>query len=106
MKLMWPPRVLPNRPLHEVSELTPDKPRFVAGVIRADQSHLLHVARCQRSRFSQYHFRRSGGGILAKHAKGLIDGGADIILIETVFDTLNAKAAIFAVEEIFRQTGL
>ncbi|MFI3216161.1 MAG: methionine synthase [Methylococcales bacterium] len=37
--------------------------------------------------------------------KGLIDGGADIILIETVFDTLNAKAAIFAVENVFESIG-
>ena len=36
---------------------------------------------------------------------GLIDGGADLILIETVFDTLNAKAAIFACEEIFAERG-
>ncbi len=36
---------------------------------------------------------------------GLIDGGADIILIETIFDTLNAKAAIFAVEQVFEQRG-
>ncbi|OJF90102.1 methionine synthase [Pararhizobium antarcticum] len=38
--------------------------------------------------------------------RGLIDGGADIILIETVFDTLNAKAAIFATEEIFVAMGI
>ncbi len=38
--------------------------------------------------------------------RGLIDGGADIILIETVFDTLNAKAAIFATEEIFDEMGV
>jgi 5-methyltetrahydrofolate--homocysteine methyltransferase len=38
--------------------------------------------------------------------RGLIDGGADIILIETVFDTLNAKAAIFATEEIFDEMGI
>ncbi|MBO0661068.1 methionine synthase [Jiella sp. MQZ9-1] len=37
---------------------------------------------------------------------GLIDGGADIILIETIFDTLNAKAAIFACEEMFEKKGL
>src|SRR6202789_97123 len=37
----------------------------------------------------------------AEQLRGLIDGGADIILIETIFDTLNAKAAIFACEEIF-----
>ena len=37
--------------------------------------------------------------------RGLIDGGADLILIETIFDTLNAKAAIFACAEVFRETG-
>ena len=36
---------------------------------------------------------------------GLLDGGADLILIETIFDTLNAKAAIFAVEEVFERRG-
>ncbi|WP_144378232.1 methionine synthase [Mesorhizobium amorphae] len=38
--------------------------------------------------------------------RGLIDGGADIILIETIFDTLNAKAAIFACEEIYAEKGI
>ncbi|MFB2553522.1 methionine synthase [Ensifer soli] len=38
--------------------------------------------------------------------RGLIDGGADIILIETIFDTLNAKAAIFATEEVFGEKGI
>jgi 5-methyltetrahydrofolate--homocysteine methyltransferase len=37
--------------------------------------------------------------------RGLIDGGVDVILIETIFDTLNAKAAIFAVKEFFRKLG-
>ena len=38
--------------------------------------------------------------------RGLAEGGADLILIETIFDTLNAKAAIFACEEVFSETGL
>ncbi|RBP17189.1 methionine synthase (B12-dependent) [Roseiarcus fermentans] len=42
----------------------------------------------------------------AEQIGGLIDGGADIILIETIFDTLNAKAAIFACEEVFERRGL
>jgi 5-methyltetrahydrofolate--homocysteine methyltransferase len=42
----------------------------------------------------------------AEQAGGLIDGGVDILLIETVFDTLNAKAALFAIEEIFREKKL
>ena len=38
--------------------------------------------------------------------RGLIEGGADIILVETIFDTLNAKAALFAVSEVFEELGL
>ena len=38
-------------------------------------------------------------------ALGLIEGGADLLLVETIFDTLNAKAAIFAIEEAFAETG-
>ncbi|MBV0892392.1 methionine synthase [Paracoccus sp. Z118] len=41
----------------------------------------------------------------AEQIKGLIEGGADLILIETIFDTLNAKAAIFAADEVFAETG-
>ena len=40
-----------------------------------------------------------------EEARGLVDGGADILLIETIFDTLNAKAAIFAVETLFDERG-
>ncbi|MFH2016205.1 MAG: methionine synthase [Pseudomonadota bacterium] len=42
----------------------------------------------------------------AEQLRGLIDGGADIVLIETIFDTLNAKAAIFATEEVFEEKGI
>ena len=42
----------------------------------------------------------------ARQVTSLIEGGADILLIETIFDTLNAKAAIFACEEVFARTGL
>ncbi|HEV7245409.1 MAG TPA: methionine synthase [Shinella sp.] len=42
----------------------------------------------------------------ADQVRGLIDGGADIILIETIFDTLNAKAAIFATREVFEEKGI
>ena len=38
-------------------------------------------------------------------AKGLVEGGADILLVETIFDTLNAKAALFAIEELFEEIG-
>lgn len=38
-------------------------------------------------------------------AKGLMDGGADILLVETIFDTLNAKAALYAIDTLFADTG-
>ncbi|MFA6266793.1 MAG: methionine synthase [Pseudolabrys sp.] len=41
-----------------------------------------------------------------EQVRGLIDGGADLLLIETIFDTLNAKAAIYAIEEILAERGL
>ena len=41
-----------------------------------------------------------------QQVRGLIDGGADLLLIETIFDTLNAKAAIFAISEICDERGL
>ncbi len=41
----------------------------------------------------------------AEQARGLMEGGADILLLETIFDTLNAKAAIFAIEELFEARG-
>ena len=41
----------------------------------------------------------------AEAARGLIDGGADILLIETIFDTLNAKASLFAIDEVFDERG-
>src|SRR5205823_9197200 len=40
-----------------------------------------------------------------EQANGLVDGGADVLLVETIFDTLNAKAAIFALETLFEQRG-
>ncbi|MBN1414768.1 MAG: methionine synthase [Bacteroidales bacterium] len=42
----------------------------------------------------------------AEQAKGLLDGGVDMLLVETIFDTLNAKAAIFAIEELFRERDI
>ncbi|GAU83793.1 5-methyltetrahydrofolate-homocysteine methyltransferase [Bosea sp. BIWAKO-01] len=42
----------------------------------------------------------------AEQVRGLIDGGSELILVETIFDTLNAKAAIVAIEEVYREKGL
>ncbi len=84
-----------------------DKPRFVAGVLgptdkTATISPDVNDPAARNISFNQ---------LVADYAeatRGLMDGGADLILIETIFDTLNAKAAIFAVKSVFaaRATSL
>lgn len=86
----------------EVTAETPDKPRFVAGVLGPTSRT------CSMSPdVNDPAFRNITFDALVKDyteaTQGLVDGGADIILIETVFDTLNCKAAIFAVQEYFKQ---
>src|SRR5690606_9981910 len=44
-------------------------------------------------------------GVYREAIEGLLDGGADTLMVETVFDTLNAKAALFAIEEAFEARG-
>jgi 5-methyltetrahydrofolate--homocysteine methyltransferase len=40
-----------------------------------------------------------------EQTRGLVDGGSDVLLVETIFDTLNAKAALFAIDQYFEETG-
>jgi 5-methyltetrahydrofolate--homocysteine methyltransferase len=83
---------------------TPDKPRFVAGVLgptdkTATISPDVNDPAARNITFD---------ALVADYAeatRGLLDGGADLILIETIFDTLNAKAAVFAVQQVFDQRG-
>lgn len=83
----------------ELSVENPDKPRFVAGAIgptnkTASMSPDVNDSGFRAISFSQLHTAYK------QQAKALIDGGVDILLVETVFDTLNAKAALFAIEEL------
>nr|WP_298891369.1 methionine synthase [uncultured Acinetobacter sp.] len=83
---------------------TPDKPRFVAGVLGPTSRTCSISPNVNDPAFRNITFDElKENYIEATHA--LIEGGADIILIETVFDTLNCKAAIFAVKEVFKQIG-
>ncbi len=84
---------------------TPDKPRFVAGVLGPTDktcsiSPDVNDPAARNITFDQL------VEDYANCARGLIDGGSDIILIETVFDTLNAKAAVFAVQSVFEERGM
>ncbi|MFH7764840.1 methionine synthase [Acinetobacter sp. BSP-28] len=83
---------------------TPDKPRFVAGVLGPTSRTCSISPNVNDPAFRNITFDAlKENYIEAAHA--LIEGGADILLIETVFDTLNCKAAIFAVKEVFNQIG-
>ena len=83
---------------------TPDKPRFVAGVLgptsrTASLSPDVNDPGARNITFD---------ALVADYveaARGLTTGGADILLVETIFDTLNAKAALFAIEKFFDEAG-
>lgn len=83
----------------EMTEKNPDKPRFVAGSIGPTNVTLSISPNVNDPGFRNTTFDKM---VIAyeEQVKGLIDGGADILLIETIFDTLNAKAALFAVQNV------
>ncbi|MGZ9030565.1 MAG: methionine synthase, partial [Burkholderiaceae bacterium] len=81
---------------------TPDKPRFVAGALgptpkTASISPDVNDPGARNVTFDQL------VAAYGEQARGLLDGGADVLLVETIFDTLNAKAAIFAIEAEFER---
>jgi 5-methyltetrahydrofolate--homocysteine methyltransferase len=84
---------------------TPERPRFVAGALgpqpkTASISPDVNDPGARNVTFDELR------DAYIEQMNGLLDGGIDIVLIETIFDTLNAKAAIFAVEEVFEQRGV
>jgi 5-methyltetrahydrofolate--homocysteine methyltransferase len=83
---------------------TPEHPRFVAGALgpqpkTASISPDVNDPGARNVTFDELRVA------YIEQLNGLLDGGVDLILIETIFDTLNAKAAIFAVEEVFEARG-
>jgi 5-methyltetrahydrofolate--homocysteine methyltransferase len=84
---------------------TPDKPRFVAGAIGPTNRTASISPDVNNPGFRNVRFDALVDAY-AIQARGLIEGGVDTILIETVFDTLNAKAAGFAVEQVFDELGV
>lgn len=83
----------------------PSRPRFVAGAMgptnrTASISPDVNDPGYRAVTFDQL------AEAYKEQARGLLDGGADILLVETIFDTLNAKAALFAIQEVFEERGL
>ena len=83
---------------------TPDKPRFVAGALgptpkTASISPDVNDPGARNVSFDQLR------DAYREQAEGLLEGGCDLFLVETIFDTLNAKAAIFALDELMEDSG-
>ena len=95
---------LARRECDVVSAQDPDRPRFVAGALgpttrTASISPDVNDPAARNVSYDQLVEAYVEAG------RGLLDGGSDVLMIETIFDTLNAKAAIFAVETLFEDYG-
>ncbi len=88
----------------EFSALTPDKPRFVAGVLGPTSRTCSISPDVNDPSVRNVTFDELVEDYLLS-TEALVEGGVDILLIETIFDTLNAKAAVYAVQEYFEQSG-
>jgi 5-methyltetrahydrofolate--homocysteine methyltransferase len=80
----------------------PNKPRFVAGVLGPTTKTASISPDVNDPGFRNISFDELVVGY-TEAIRGLLDGGADILMVETIFDTLNAKAALFAIEQYFEQ---
>ena len=89
----------------EFTALTPDKPRFVAGSVGPTNKTCSMSPDVNNPAFRALSY----DGLAAAYREqmeALLEGGVDALLIETIFDTLNAKAAIFAAEQAMEATGI
>src|SRR5882724_5392813 len=93
------------RTAREYAERNPEKPRFVAGSIGPTNRTLSISANMENASLRGISFDELKDAY-ADQVRGLIDGGVDLLLPETAFDTANMKAAIFAIEEVFAEKGV
>ncbi|HIL02305.1 MAG TPA: methionine synthase, partial [Myxococcales bacterium] len=83
---------------------TPDRPRFVAGAI-GPTPRTLSISPDVADPAARNITFDALLAVYREAALGLIEGGADLLLVETIFDTLNAKAALVAIDEVFEERG-
>ena len=88
----------------DFNQRTPEKPRFVAGAIGPTNKTASLSPDVNNPGFRGVSFDELKEAYY-EQAKGLMDGGCDALIVETIFDTLNAKAALFAIEELFEEVG-
>ncbi|MBL0037868.1 MAG: homocysteine S-methyltransferase family protein [Nitrosomonadales bacterium] len=84
----------------EYEKRVPNKPRFVAGVLGPTTRTASISPDVNDPGFRNINFDQLVEGY-TEAIRGLLDGGADLLMVETIFDTLNAKAALFAIEQYF-----
>jgi 5-methyltetrahydrofolate--homocysteine methyltransferase len=89
----------------EYTAKDPSKPRYVAGAIGPLNKTLSLSPDVNNPGFRAVTFDEVAAAY-TEQIKGLVDGGVDILLIETIFDTLNAKAAIYAIRHFFKEHNL
>ena len=89
----------------EFTAQNPEKPRFVAGSIGPMNKTLSLSPDVNDPGFRSVSFDEVKASY-REQLKGLLDGGVDLLLVETIFDTLNAKAALFAIEDELEERGL
>ena len=82
----------------------PDKPRYVAGALGPTPKTASISPDVNDPGARNVNFEQLRAAYL-EQTLALIEGGSDVLLVETIFDTLNAKAALFAIDEAFEQTG-
>src|SRR5262249_5296501 len=80
------------------------RPRFVAGSMGPMNRMLSMSPRVNEPAFRAVSFEQVRDAY-GEQARGLLDGGSDLLLVETIFDTLNAKAALVAIQELFAERG-
>ncbi len=83
---------------------TPDKPRFVAGAIGPTSKTLSLSPKVSDPGYRSLSFDQLKASY-TEQVRGLLDGGVDVLLVETIFDTLNAKAALLAIREQLEERG-
>ncbi|MEZ2746383.1 methionine synthase [Halopseudomonas bauzanensis] len=96
---------LARRVCDEKTAETPDRPRFVAGVLGPTSRTCSLSPDVNNPGYRNITFDALVENY-SEATRGLIEGGADLIMVETIFDTLNAKAAIFAVQGVFEELGV
>ncbi|SHK47963.1 methionine synthase (B12-dependent) [Marinobacter antarcticus] len=89
----------------EFTAKNPDKPRFVAGAVGPTSRTASLSPDVNNPGFRNVDFQTLVDNYY-ESVEGLVEGGCDIILIETIFDTLNAKAAIYATQQYFEDSGI